>query len=370
MKEIAVIAGARPNFMKVAPILRELEKRSRVATTLIHTGQHYDTNLSDVFFDELRIKKPDVSLTCIGATHGEQTARILEQTELVFAKGPMCGGQFAAVVVVGDVNSTLAAALAATKLGIPVVHVEAGLRSFDRSMPEEINRLATDAISDLLLASEPVALDNLQREGHPPERIRLVGNVMIDTLMENLPVARLLPVLQEYGLQPQSYATVTLHRPSNVDDAKTLSSLIDVLVTVSTKLPIVFPVHPRTRQRLVAFGLLAQLEACRQIHVTEPIGYLPMLGLNAQARVVITDSGGLQEETTALGIPCLTMRQSTERPITVTQGTSTLIGSNTELLWDQLQAVLNGEYKQSRCPDLWDGRAAVRIADALEHLVY
>jgi UDP-N-acetylglucosamine 2-epimerase (non-hydrolysing) len=369
MKTVAVIAGARPNFMKVAPILRALERRNGLATCLIHTGQHYDANLSDVFFDELKIKRPDISLPSGGTTHAEQTARILEQTERVFRAGPAPGQKFAAVVVVGDVNSTLAAAFAAAKLCIPVAHVEAGLRSGDRSMPEEINRLATDAICDLLLASEPEALVNLQREGHPESRVKLVGNVMIDTLLHNLPAARALNTLGEYGVQPQQYATLTLHRPSNVDDPATLAGLVDVLREASQRLPIIFPVHPRTRQRLQAAGLTDRLTVGASVQVTEPLGYLPMLCLNSQARVVITDSGGLQEETTALGVPCLTMRDNTERPVTVTEGTSTLVGSDPAKLRTMLQSVLDGSYKTGRCPALWDGCAAERIADALEQLV-
>ena len=355
--------------MKVAPILRALEKCTGVASCLIHTGQHYDSYLSDVFFHELRIKRPDVSLTSGGTTHAEQTARILEQTERVFKDGPAGGGKFAAVVVVGDVNSTLAAALAAAKLCIPVAHVEAGLRSNDRTMPEEINRLATDAISDLLLASEPSAVDNLRREGHPDSRVSLVGNVMIDTLRENLSAARSLPVLEQYGLKAEQYATVTLHRPSNVDDPQALSRLIDVLMVTSRRLPIIFPVHPRTRKKLESAGLVTKLTDTAGVHLTEPLGYLPMLSLNAQAKLAITDSGGLQEETTALGIPCLTMRANTERPVTVTEGTSTLIGNNAGLLRETIESVLNGTYKRGACPQLWDGHASDRIASALLELI-
>ena len=362
---VAIVAGARPNFMKIAPILRALDEHGGFASTLIHTGQHYDTKLSDVFFDELQIRKPDVRLSISGSTHGEQTAEILRSTESVFVKGDSSGKPFNCVVVVGDVNSTMAAALAAAKLRIPVAHVEAGLRSRDRSMPEEINRLVTDSISDLLLASEPAAVENLHAEGHPEDRVFLVGNVMIDTLKTFLPKATLLPTLSTFGLRPREYAVVTLHRPSNVDDAGVLSGIIDVLLRVSRRLPVVFPLHPRTQSRLESFGLFGRLQSENDIRVTEPLGYMDLLCLNSQAKVLITDSGGLQEESTALGVPCLTMRENTERPVTVDEGTSTLIGHDPELLDAGLNNVISGTYKVGHCPKLWDGHAAERIADIL-----
>lgn len=365
LTSVAVVAGARPNFMKIAPVLRALEAHGRFATTLIHTGQHYDANLSDVFFSELGIKQPDVRLSISGTTHGEQTAQILAGTEAVFAKGDAASRRFSVVIVVGDVNSTMAATLAAVKLQIPVAHIEAGLRSGDRSMPEEINRLVTDSISDFLLASEPAAVENLKREGHPDSRIFLVGNVMIDTLREFLPQAKSLPTLSEFKLSAGEYATVTLHRPSNVDDRKSLAGIVSVLIRISRRLPVVFPLHPRTHSRLESFGLLDSLKAEPGIRMVDPLGYMSFLCLNSQAKVLITDSGGLQEESTALGIPCLTLRSNTERPVTVEQGTSTLVGNDSDLLEAELEKVITGQYKAGHCPELWDGKAAERIVQVL-----
>lgn len=365
MKRIACIVGARPNFMKMAPILRELDSTDDVAAVLIHTGQHYDPMLSGVFFDELGIRPPDLSLEVGSGTHGAQTARLLTGLESAYVAAAERGEPYVGVIVVGDVNSTMAATLAAAKLQIPVAHVEAGLRSFDRSMPEEINRIVTDSLADLLLVSEPAGVRNLQQEGHPDERIRLVGNVMIDTLRSQVERARQRELLDELDLRPQSYAVVTLHRPSNVDHRDTLHGLIDVLIRVSDRLPVVFPVHPRTRRRLEEFGLQALLRGRAAIRMLDPLGYNDFLCLTSQARVIVTDSGGLQEESTALGIPCLTMRSNTERPITVDEGTSTLCGSDAVLLEDNLQAVLEDRYKQGRCPELWDGRAASRIVQQI-----
>jgi len=361
---LACVVGARPNFMKMAPLLRALEKHRHVRTTLIHTGQHYDASLSDVFFEELGMRHPDVCLDVGSGKHGAQTARVLERMEEVL-QSRRDGSRFDRLVVVGDVNSTMAASLAAVKLGIPVAHVEAGLRSNDRSMPEEINRLVTDAVSDLLFVSEPAGLENLRREGHVEKQLHLVGNVMIDTLRWLLPKAKARDTLRRFGLEPGRYGVVTLHRPGNVDEPKTLSGLIDVLVDASRKLPLVFPVHPRTKQRLERFDLAAKLAAARSILQIPPLGYLDFLALSSQARVVITDSGGLQEESTALGIPCLTARPNTERPVTVEEGTSTLVGSDPRELRRRLSEVLDGRYKEGRCPALWDGRAAERIAAVL-----
>ena len=364
---LALIVGARPNFMKIAPVLRALDSYSDVHCTLIHTGQHYDANLSDVFFEELDIRPPDRHLNIGGGRHGEQTARLIEALESEFVGGNGNGDRFDRAVVVGDVNSTMAAALAAVKLHIPVAHIEAGLRSFDRSMPEEINRLVTDAVSDLLLVSEPTGVDNLLREGKPREQIHLVGNVMIDTLRHMLPKAKDRAILDELELPPELYSVVTLHRPANVDCPETLAGLLDVLVEVSRELPVVFPVHPRTRKRIEEFGLGDRLngKAGSGMVTVEPLGYLDFLALTSQARVIVTDSGGLQEESTALGIPCLTMRPNTERPVTVSEGTSTLVGSDPRRLHECLEDVLNGDYKQGACPELWDGKAAERIAEVL-----
>lgn len=362
---LACVVGARPNFMKMAPLLRALEAYPHVRTTLIHTGQHYDAALSDVFFEELGMRRPDVSLEVGSGKHGAQTARILERMEATLEQGPAGGGRFDRVVVVGDVNSTLAAALAAAKLLIPVAHVEAGLRSFDRTMPEEINRIVTDAISDVLLVSEPAGVENLRREGRPDAQIHLVGNVMIDTLKRLLPAAQGRDTLARLGLRPGGFGFVTLHRPSNVDDPETLSRLLSVLHECGQQLPLVFPVHPRTRSKLAAFGLSGRQGASDGLRLVEPLGYLDCLCLTSRAKVVVTDSGGLQEESTALGVPCLTLRETTERPITVTEGTSTLIGNDAVKLQDCLLQVLEGRYPPGRCPELWDGQAAERMAAIL-----
>lgn len=363
MRRLACVVGARPNFVKMAPILAALE-RAGVAATLVHTGQHYDPELSQVFFDELGITPPAALLDVGSGSHGAQTARVLERFEawLLAQDAPITG-----VVVVGDVNSTLACALAAVKLRIPVAHVEAGLRSGDRGMPEEINRVATDAISDLLLASEPAGEANLRAEGLSPERVRLVGNVMIDTLRLMLPRARTAGTPESLGLVPGRYGVVTMHRPANVDDPSVLEPLLRALVDAAARLPLVLPLHPRTRASCERHGLLRLLDA-PGLHVSGPLGYVAFLGLTSQARLVITDSGGLQEETTALEVPCLTLRPHTERPITVDEGTSTLVGRDADALRAGVAEVLDGSYKQGRCPALWDGHAADRVAEALAGL--
>jgi UDP-N-acetylglucosamine 2-epimerase (non-hydrolysing) len=363
--QLACIAGARPNFMKVAPLLRALEAYPRIRTGLIHTGQHYDESLSKVFFDELEIRPPDVCLNVGSGTHGAQTACVMERLETVLQAGQPFGTPYDRVVVVGDVNSTMAAALVAAKLGIPIAHVEAGLRSFDRTMPEEINRVVTDTLSDLLFVSEPAGVANLMREGHPPDQIHLVGNVMIDTLRRLLPKARSRDTLRNCGVESGRYAVMTLHRPANVDRPETLARILEVCASTSRRLPIVFPVHPRTEKRIRDFGLSAKLNGVASFRLVPPLGYLDFLALTSQSRVVITDSGGLQEESTALGIPCLTMRPNTERPITVDMGTSTLVGDDVTGLERRLGEVIAGTYKKGQCPALWDGKAAERIAGIL-----
>ncbi len=359
------IVGARPNFMKMAPILRELDGLSGIRTTLVHTGQHYDKNLSDIFFEDLQIRRPDVSLGVGSGTHAQQTAEVMKAIEALLIDLSKSESPIDRIVVVGDVNSTMAAALAAAKLHVSIAHVEAGLRSFDRTMPEEINRIVTDAISDLLLVSEPAGVENLLKEGHPPDRIHLVGNVMIDTLKSQIDRAKKQNILAELRLAPNQFGVVTLHRPSNVDDPKVLEGLLNVLSQTSREIPLVFPVHPRTRARIAEFGFQQFLDACPTIRWTEPLGYLDFLCLTSQAKVIVTDSGGLQEESTALGIPCLTMRENTERPITCEEGTSTLIGNSIELLAENLRRVLDDTYKSGYCPKLWDGQAAKRIAAIL-----
>ena len=361
----ALIAGARPNFMKIAPIIKAMERYREIEVCLIHTGQHYDKNLSDVFFQELGIRKPDIALGVGSGSHAKQTAEVMVAIESLLVEAQEQGKPFTAVIVVGDVNSTMAAALAATKLHVPVVHVEAGLRSRDRSMPEEINRLVTDSISDLLLCSEPAGVENLLAEGHLQENVHLVGNVMIDTLLSEVARAKEQNTLVEFGLEPRKYGVVTLHRPGNVDQKETLEAILNVLSKVSVHLPMVFPVHPRTRSRIEQFGLQNILGSSTGCCLVEPLGYLDCLCLTSQAKVVVTDSGGLQEESTALGVPCLTLRPNTERPITCSQGTGTLIGNSAELLDLKLQEVLNDRYKVGSCPQLWDGRAALRIVDVI-----
>ncbi|MBN2473997.1 MAG: UDP-N-acetylglucosamine 2-epimerase (non-hydrolyzing) [Pirellulales bacterium] len=351
--------------MKMAPLLRALDAYPSIEAVLIHTGQHYDQNLSDVFFEELGMKRPEVSLDVGSGQHGEQTARVLERFEDVLRRGTPGGKRYDLVVVVGDVNSTMAATLAAAKLGVKVAHVEAGLRSFDRTMPEEINRVVTDAIADILLVSEPSGVENLRREGHAEDRIHLVGNIMIDTLVWLLPRAKARDTHQQYGLQPGRYGLVTLHRPANVDTPEILSRLLEVLIDTSRELPLVFPIHPRTKKRIEQFDLSQRLASAEGIVQLPPLGYLDFLALSSQAKVIVTDSGGLQEESTVLGIPCLTARPNTERPVTVDQGTSTLVGNDPVKLRKCLDEVIQNSYKKGSCPPLWDGMAAKRTATVL-----
>jgi UDP-N-acetylglucosamine 2-epimerase (non-hydrolysing) len=360
---VDLVAGARPNFMKVAPVLRAMgSSPGPLAARVVHTGQHYDDGMSGVFFRDLGIREPDVHLGVGSGTHGQQTARILAAyEEHLLGASP----RPAAVVVVGDVNSTMACTLAAVKLGIPVAHVEAGLRSFDRSMPEEVNRVVTDVLADLLLVSEPAGEENLRREGIADGRIRYVGNVMIDTLVRELPAARALGVPVRLGLPASGFLYVTLHRPSNVDDPGRLARVVAMLRSLGTRLPVVFPVHPRTRERLRAAQLEGALSEAPAVHVLEPLGYREALGLMAAARLVLTDSGGVQEETSHLGVPCLTLRPNTERPVTVSLGTNTVVGEEIERVEPLVEEVLAGRYKTAQPIPGWDGRAAERVAAAL-----
>jgi UDP-N-acetylglucosamine 2-epimerase (non-hydrolysing) len=354
---ILAVAGARPNFMKIAPLLRELGSRDTFETTLVHTGQHYDTAMSDGFFRDLGIPEPDVNLAVGSGSHAGQTAQVLVGIEELLLERPMD-----AVLVVGDVNSTVGASLAAAKLLVPVAHVEAGLRSGDRTMPEEINRLVTDTLSDWLFTTEPAGNENLLAEGVSADKIHHVGNVMIDTLNANRARAAKLDTLERLNLAPGSYALLTLHRPSNVDDPTILRALFDVLEEVNEKLPVVFPVHPRT-----STAIKEQLGGVEpRLRLLEPQGYLDFLRLMMDAKLVLTDSGGIQEETTALGVRCLTLRHNTERPITVTEGTNTMVGPNPGAIRDEIKNILDGRGKKGAVPALWDGHAAVRIADILE----
>jgi UDP-N-acetylglucosamine 2-epimerase (non-hydrolysing) len=363
MSKVLCIVGARPNFMKIAPILRAFrELATQVKVKLVHTGQHYDYAMNQSFFEQLGIQSPDISLEVGSGSHAEQTAEIMKRFEpVVDEEKPDC------VLVVGDVNSTIACALVAAKKGVKVVHVEAGLRSRDRSMPEEINRILTDQLSDRLYTTEASALANLVAEGIAADRVVFAGNVMIDTLLagreQAIPVERTLASFDNASTfldSPNGYAVLTLHRPSNVDDISTLQRLLDVLEEISRDVPIIFPVHPRTAQKIDAAGLGGFLQ-CKTVLALPPAGYFEMLGLMRSARLVLTDSGGLQEETTALGIPCLTIRENTERPITISQGTNTLVGTAPEMIRRCVADILGGRSKAGRNPEKWDGKAAQRI---------
>jgi UDP-N-acetylglucosamine 2-epimerase (non-hydrolysing) len=355
---ILLVAGTRPNFMKIAPIYRALRARDRAARVL-HTGQHFDATMSDVFFRDLGLPEPYLTLKGGGGTHAEQTAAILVGVEkALLADRP------SAVVVVGDVTSTLAAALAASKLGIPVIHVESGLRSRDWTMPEEINRIVTDQLSDVMLTPSHDAAPNLLAEGIPQERIVFVGNVMVDSLRYAL--QRPTDALRRFGLEPNAYALATLHRPANVDSVETLTATLDALDAVAARLPVLFPVHPRTTARAATLGLEARLTGTKNLRTVAPLGYDDFVTLMGKAKLVATDSGGIQEETTALGIPCLTMRGGTERPITVTEGTNEVVGLDVAKVRAAVDAILAGRGKQGRVPDGWDGKAGERVADAID----
>src|SRR5437870_2278723 len=345
------VVGARPNFMKAAPVCRALSARQGVKQTLIHTGQHYDNNMSDIFFLQLAMPTPDVNLEVGSGSHAQQTAEVMRRFEpIVQERKPDM------VVVYGDVNSTMAAALVCAKLQVPVAHVEAGLRSFDRTMPEEVNRLVTDQLADLLFSHCEDADINLLREGVAQEKIHNVGNVMIDSLI------RLLPVTERHKVNglPERFALVTLHRPSNVDDGRVLRAILKSLLEISERLPVIFPVHPRTRQAIATLDVDASA-----LHLLKPLPYIEFLALERRAVAVITDSGGVQEETTYLRVPCITLRDTTERPITVSLGTNVLVGHDNEKLRSEVSKILGGKAKPGSIPPLWDGHAAERIAEVL-----
>jgi UDP-N-acetylglucosamine 2-epimerase (non-hydrolysing) len=373
MKRLLSVVGARPNFMKVAPIVEELKRHAGVEHCLVHSGQHYDELLSGNFFADLGLPKPDVNLQVGSGSHAVQTAEIMKRIEPVLLdyKPHM-------VLVVGDVNSTLATALTAVKLGIPVAHIEAGLRSFDTTMPEEINRKLTDAISDLLFVTEQSGVENLKHEGVPPEKIFLVGNVMIDCLLRHRELAAKSPVLDRLGVRQNDdgcspYGILTLHRPSNVDDPKTLQGILSAVSALATELPVFFPVHPRTRKNIESFGLERYLTNAGRnragIVALEPLGYLDFLSLNDRARIVLTDSGGIQEETTVLGVPCLTLRENTERPATVEHGSNQVVGVDPERVLAAARSILQNPTRPARRPPLWDGKTAPRIVAIIrEHL--
>jgi UDP-N-acetylglucosamine 2-epimerase (non-hydrolysing) len=344
------VVGARPNFMKMAPIVEEMRKTPEIQGMLVHTGQHYDQGMSDIFFQELGIPRPEIHLGVGSGTHAEQTARVMTSFEKVcLDERPDW------VVVVGDVNSTMACTLVAAKLLIPVAHVEAGLRSNDRTMPEEINRIVTDALADVLFTTSRDADENLKREGVDPSKIFFVGNVMIDTLLKHREKALSL------GKRSENYALVTLHRPSNVDDPAVFGEILESLREIAEEMTVIFPIHPRTSKRITEFGF-----DTGKICITKPFGYLEFLNLTSQAKVVLTDSGGLQEETTIMGIPCLTLRNNTERPVTITHGTNMLTGTNRHRILAGFRSVVSGEWRPSGPPELWDGHAAERIVHVIK----
>jgi UDP-N-acetylglucosamine 2-epimerase (non-hydrolysing) len=357
---ITCVVAARPNFMKVAPILAAAARCPDLTCQLVHTGQHYDERMSELFFSELGLPKPGVYLGVGSGSHAVQTARVMLAFDEVLDHHPTDG-----VLVLGDVNSTLACALVAAKRGTPVAHVEAGLRSGDRRMPEEINRILTDQASDLLFTTERTANRNLEAEGIPAARIHFVGNVMIDTLLSHREQARRSDILRRLEISPRGYAVCTLHRPSNVDTRSAAENTLRALKALADRLPIVLPLHPRTRAKLDQFGLLSQLQSQRRVQITEPLGYLEFLALMDQARLVFTDSGGIQEETTVLGVPCLTFRENTERPVTVTEGTNQVLGLDPARVASAVDRLLGGQTPTGKIPELWDGRAGERIVSIL-----
>ncbi len=357
--KIVNVVGARPNFMKIAPIVEEMQRYPGLASYLLHTGQHYDHVMSDLFFNQLGLPRPAVYLGVGSGSHAEQTAKIMIAFEKVLREIQPD------LVVVVDVNSTIACGLVAVKMGIKLAHVEAGLRSFDRTMPEEINRVLTDQISDYLFITEASALTNLKNEGIADEKIFFVGNVMIDTLLKHRQRAANSTILQKLDLRAREYILVTLHRPANVDNPRILSGLMQVLKELSKQLPVVFPVHPRTQKQIEKLGLQQELAPLANLKLLEPMGYLDFLRCMDQARLVLTDSGGIQEETTVLNVPCITARDNTERPVTVSEGTNVVVGRNPERILEAAQSILRGELKHGATPKLWDGEAARRIVSIL-----
>lgn len=380
--KIINVVGARPNFMKIAPIMYEMKECERIQPALVHTGQHYDKNMSKLFFEDLEIPKPDVDLEVGSGSHAVQTAEIMKRFEPVLIREKPDY-----ILVVGDVNSTIACSLTASKLGIKTIHVEAGLRSYDRTMPEEINRVLTDSISDLLFTTEKDAENNLLREGIDKEKIFFVGNAMIDTLLKNVQKSKKSKILEALSLSirnPQSaiknsvapYAVLTLHRPSNVDNMQNLKNILEALSVLAKEQPVIFPVHPRTRKNIISYGLDKSFNITdknnasshlitKGIKLIDPLGYLDFMNLMANAKLVMTDSGGMQEETTVLQIPCLTLRENTERPITVTEGTNIMVGNDKDKIIKEGLDILNGKVKKGRIPEFWDGKASERIVNII-----
>lgn len=354
--KIIHIVGARPNFMKIAPIMAACKKYEKIESLLVHTGQHYDEKMSNLFFRQLNIPEPDVNLEVGSASHAVQTAEIMKAFEPIALEYKPD-----AVLVVGDINSTIACGLVAVKLGIKLVHVEAGLRSADRTMPEEINRILTDSISDILFCTEQSGIDNLTKEGVSKSKIFHVGNVMIDTLLENKNKSEGSNILEQLDLDSKDFAVLTLHRPSNVDDSIVFGRIIDSIEVIQNEMPIIFPIHPRTYQNLKSLGFEQRIKCMSHLRLLEPLGYLDFLKLMASARIVLTDSGGIQEETTILKIPCLTLRENTERPVTVEIGSNHIVGTQTQNILDVYRKITNGNCRTPAIPPLWDGKAAQRI---------
>lgn len=363
LKKILLVAGARPNFMKIAPLHNALVKSNKYKSIILHTGQHYDAKMSKVFFDDLGLPEPDIYLGIGSGSHAEQTAKVMIEFEKVLQKEiPDM------VVVVGDVNSTLACSIVAAKLLVPVAHVESGLRSGDREMPEEINRIVTDSISDLLFVSEPSGMHNLVAEGKPDERMFFVGNIMIDSLVNHIQKANESDILEKVGLEPEKYTLITLHRPSNVDGKENLQKALRIFKEITHVSTVVFPVHPRTRKRFEDFDLMDEINANKKIMLLDPQGYIEFLKLMKDAALVLTDSGGIQEETTVLGVPCLTMRENTERPVTVTVGTNQLVGTEESEVKAKAMEVLSGTTKTGKIPEKWDGKTAERIVECFDNV--
>tara|TARA_B110000014_G_scaffold264397_1_gene265637 strand:- start:11810 stop:12904 length:1095 start_codon:yes stop_codon:yes gene_type:complete len=357
---VILVAGARPNFMKIAPINQEMRKRG-IGQLLVHTGQHYDNNMSQVFFDDLGIPEPDIHMGVGSESHAKQTAAIMVEFEKICIEH-----RPSLVVVVGDVNSTLACAIVASKMHIATAHVEAGLRSGDMAMPEEVNRLVTDAISDILLTPSRDADQNLLKEGRKEDDIYFVGNIMIDSLFETLGSVGKTSILSDLDLETGEFGVLTMHRPSNVDDRQKLLGILGALREICKSVRLVFPVHPRTSNKIVEFRLMSEFEDIDNLTMIEPVGYLDFIALVSESKIVITDSGGIQEETTALGIPCITMRENTERPITVSQGTNRIVGTNPSSIISEVKSSLNKSSEKPTIPEYWDGKTAKRIVDVFE----
>jgi len=361
MLTLDLIVGARPNFMKAAPLYEEIKKHSDTLNVrLVHTGQHYDEKMSTIFFEQLGLPKPDIYLGVGSGSHANQTGTIMVEYEKLLMDKPVD-----LVLVVGDVNSTMACAVVAKKLHIPVGHIEAGLRSFDMRMPEEINRLVTDSITDYLFTTSADADDHLKKEGHSEDKIQFVGNLMIDSLNNYIDEADCSEILNELGVDRDEYALITLHRPSNVDDEESLIEILDAFDVIQKDLPLIFPAHPRTKQRIQALKDAGKYSGLDSLHLIEPVGYLEFIALERDAKVILTDSGGIQEESTVLGIPCLTLRENTERPVTVTVGTNRLVDPKKDDILRAIKPILEGAPVSGKIPEKWDGKAAERIVDVL-----